>query len=158
MAVWTCIIPITAHSIHNFHTCLLTLTQPPLDFQPPTFLGNPTNGWYHGQLREKQGVFSSQYVQFRYSRKLTDQFVCASDTVLLLSVNHAVLCNGNVHSLLQCCNNIVLSMISFWITVHEHKFLFLVGLPLLSLTKVYKNYSNLYNYLKCFPLPHYKLI
>ena len=87
-------------------TCPLIPTQPPQDFQPPTVLSyglHPTNGWYHGQLREKQGVFSSQYVQFQYSRKLTeftDQFLCASDTVLLLSVNHAVLCNAVV--LFEC--------------------------------------------------------
>ena len=79
--------------------CPLIPTQPPQDFQPP-FLGyslsdDPIypNGWYHGQLREKQGVFSSLYVQFRYSRMLpTCQ--CTSNTIHLLSVNHAVLCNG----------------------------------------------------------------
>ena len=83
---------------------LLTPPQPPPDFQPPTYGYHPTNRWYHGQLRETQGVFDSLYVQFQYSRKLTDQFVCASDTLHLLSVNHVVLCNGNVHSIVQCCN------------------------------------------------------
>ena len=51
-------------------TRLLTLTQPPPDFHPPAYFFGPTNGWYHGQVREKQGVFSCLYVQFRYSRKL----------------------------------------------------------------------------------------
>ena len=55
----------------TFHTCPFTLTQPPPDFQPPVnILNKPFNGWYHGKLREKQGVFSSQYVEFQYSREL----------------------------------------------------------------------------------------
>ena len=101
--------------MYHSNYCTLNLqlstcpTQPPQDFQPPilgySLYDDPiyANGWYHGQLREKQGVFSSQYVQFQYSRKLTeftDQFLCASDTVLLLSVNHAVLCNAVV--LFEC--------------------------------------------------------
>ena len=68
--------------------------QPPPDFKPPTL--NP-NGWYSGQLREKQGVFSSQYVQFQYSRKLISNsknlptYLCTSDVLDLLLVKHAVL-------------------------------------------------------------------
>ena len=100
----------------TFHTCPLTHIQPPPDFKPPTVLSLSgivsLNGWYHGKLREKQGVFSSEYVQFRYSCKLISNSknlptsLCTSDTVHLLSVNHAVLCSGNVHNIAHCYSNI----------------------------------------------------
>ena len=66
--------------------------QPPPDFKPPytmTIPSFPENGWYYGQLRERQGVFCCQYVQFQYSRKLTSASknlptsLCTSDTVHL---------------------------------------------------------------------------
>ena len=99
-----------------FYTCPLTHTQPPPEFQPPIFgylSDGPVhyNGWYYGQLRERQGVFASEYVQFRYSCKLMSNSknlptsLCTSDTVHLLSVNHAVLCSGNVCSIAQRNSN-----------------------------------------------------
>ena len=55
----------------TLHTCPLTPTQPPPDFQPPTnFRGYKDNGWYEGELHQRRGMFSCCYTQFQYSREL----------------------------------------------------------------------------------------
>ena len=130
----------------------LTPTQPPPDFLPP-FLPvaiSPENGWYHGQLREKQGVFNSQYVQFRYSRKLISisqnlpTSLCSGDRMHLLSVN------------MQCCAVVMYVVLHNAIVIFECDKLFgslftritscpddtWVGLSLLSwfINKHYKNF------------------
>ena len=131
------------------HVCPLIPTQPPSDFKPPAAIvfGQPDNGWYHGQLRETEGVFNSQYVQFRYSCKLISNSknlptsLCTSDTVHLLSVNHAVLCSDNVRSIAQCYGNCWCDKLLMSITSRSDVW---VGLSLLSWF-INKHYGNLFS-------------